>query len=796
MLSKIYLFLWAVVRLNYRKLGAIWVAGLASIAASAAAGVGPTVREVIEFQRIIQPIRHDDDSLQHQVSPNGERAFVVTRKPDVGMDTNRFEILLLDVQAQRLSTSTPAPPESVLTVEARRDEDDHNPPLRDVAWVGNRTLVFRARMNDEPFQVYQLDVPTRRLSQMTFTAYGVAAFDVSSDLRWVVVVSPVPNPAKPPGARSVVVGTNSFWSVHHGQNSFRTQQRRYQYLVAEAGSRTPPRPLGESFAESSGGFPSASISPDGRWVVLPRYESGRQLAWAQQYPLIAEATAKYGPSLTQDPLGYFSRPMSYVTRRFIAFRLVDGQEQVVLDAPDDSLQTNQLRTDRLWLDGGRSVIIAGTHIPLREGDKEAAVASYVVEYWPDSGRWQPVAKLNQRLKAMIPSEDQGAGFVAIDGEQRRRFRRGADGAWHELTGPQPEGDSSSKVNADWRIRIRQALNQPPDVVADGPGGATVRLTELNPQFLESRWGTMREYSWKDARGRPWNGGLMVPADFNAKVKHALVIQPYGFSPTRFYRDGSNVYDGFTSGFAGRAFLRENILVLALPWGAASNGPNDERGQIVAFTEGVKGAIDALVAEGWVDRQKIGIMGWSSTGERVLNLVTFTDAPIRAASLLDGDANTLFSLTVTYAVMDGIQARKERANEGGPFGESRERWIRNDPSLHTDCIRAALRMEAYGPEVHNNWDLYALLRRQYRPVEMVVIPEGAHGLSRPSERMISLQGNVDWYRFWLNGERRSELIIPTETTDSLRQQYERWDQMVKLKVEADAKPRCQDTEWTR
>ena len=115
--------------------------------------------------------------------------------------------------------------------------------------------------------------------------------------------------------------------------------------------------------------------------------------------------------------------------------------------------------------------------------------------------------------------------------------------------------------------------------------------------------------------------------------------------------------------------------------------------------------------------------------------------------------------------------------------------RNDPALHTACIKAALRIETYGPEVHNNWDVYALLRRQYKPAEMVVIPRGSHALARPSERMISLQGNVDWYRFWLNGEQRSELVLATETAASLNEQYVRWRQMEGFKRVVDAQPGC-------
>jgi hypothetical protein len=204
---------------------------------------------------------------------------------------------------------------------------------------------------------------------------------------------------------------------------------------------------------------------------------------------------------------------------------------------------------------------------------------------------------------------------------------------------------------------------------------------------------------------------------------------------------------------------------------------------------VRGAVEALAGEGVIDPARVGIIGWSATGERVLNQVTFSALPLRAATLADGDANTLFSVAVTYGAGDNMWARKERINDGLPFGPTLDRWIRSDPSLHTDCVRTALRIETYGPTVLNNWDLYALLRRQYKPVEMVVIPGGAHALARPGERMLSLQGNVDWYRFWLKGEEREEPLLAGETRDSLQKRYADWRQMREMKQVDDARPRC-------
>ncbi|MBE0549007.1 MAG: hypothetical protein IH627_15425, partial [Rubrivivax sp.] len=96
---------------------------------------------------------------------------------------------------------------------------------------------------------------------------------------------------------------------------------------------------------------------------------------------------------------------------------------------------------------------------------------------------------------------------------------------------------------------------------------------------------------------------------------------------------------------------------------------------------------------------------------------------------------------------------------------------------------------YGPWVLNNWDIHALLRRQYKAAEMVVIPGGTHGLLTPSERMISLQGNVDWHRFWLRGGQRTQAFLWGETEATLKAQYARWQQMAELKRADDARPDC-------
>ncbi|HEV6967946.1 prolyl oligopeptidase family serine peptidase [Roseateles sp.] len=741
---------------------------------------GPSVRDVVEFKSVILPRAHDLEGFRQQTSPSGARAFIVTRKADVAADMNHYEILMLNLAPQRLAERRPAAPEVVFAFDARYDNESGYPALAQVQWADERTLVFRAKIRDAVYQVYSLDLPTRKLVQLTNAPTPVESFAASVDLKRVVYAVQVPNPPMKEGARSIVVGNQWFRGVLYGQRALKEQVRAFRFYVADVGSGKPARPLGDAFVQANLGWPQANISPDGRWAILPRFERGRTRAWSLQYPLLEAAAKEYGPAIQRDPLGYFSGPMSFAARRMVAWRLDDAHEQTILDAPDDSIMGGrQSRRDKVWQATGSSVVLAGTHLPLIDG-RQVSAASHVIEYWPDSGRWIVVAKLNGRLEEALPAGD---GVVVLDSGKRRQFQRLDRGGWQEVA-PVRRASGSG-----WRLQLQEGPNEPPDVFAVGPAGQSVRLTTLNPQFDPKTWGTMSSFQWRDAKGRQWQGGLMAPVEDRGK-RLPLVIQSYNYFPDTFYLDGPNFADRTgTSAFPGRAFVREGVLVLAMRAQPGTAPHRDDASQNRLFNEGVRGAVDALVRAGRVDPARVGIIGWSGTGEKVLNAITFSDLPIRAATIADGDANTLFSYAVTYGFSDYTWGHKETVNRGLPIRPNLGAWIETDPSMNTDCVKAALRIETYGVPVHNYWDIYALMRRQYKPADMILIPGGSHGLATPSERMISLQGNVDWFNFWLNNEKRSVPLLATETAATLKAQYDAWDQMAAMKRKHDRRPRC-------
>src|SRR6202035_978597 len=107
----------------------------------------------------------------------------------------------------------------------------------------------------------------------------------------------------------------------------------------------------------------------------------------------------------------------------------------------------------------------------------------------------------------------------------------------------------------------------------------------------------------------------------------------------------------------------------------------------------------------------------------------------------------------------------------------KKWMDNAISFHMDRIHTPLLMEEFGDGVHDNtpgevpislavhYELFTGLTRLNRPVELYYYPDDDHMPDHPLARLTTLQRNLDWYRFWLEGYEDPDPIK--------REQYDRW-----------------------
>jgi dipeptidyl aminopeptidase/acylaminoacyl peptidase len=184
--------------------------------------------------------------------------------------------------------------------------------------------------------------------------------------------------------------------------------------------------------------------------------------------------------------------------------------------------------------------------------------------------------------------------------------------------------------------------------------------------------------------------------------------------------------------------------------------------------GYEAAVERLTAEGLVDPDRIGIIGFSRTCYYVLAALTTSTLHFRAASITDGvNFGYLQYLTSINSSGSGFAHEANMIIGAPPFGAGLEEWLKRSPDFNLHKVTAPLLIVALGrSSVLSMWEPYAALRFLSKPVDLLVLKDAEHILSNPAARMASQGGTVDWFRFWLQDYEDQD---PAKS-----EQYKRWE----------------------
>jgi hypothetical protein len=310
----------------------------------------------------------------------------------------------------------------------------------------------------------------------------------------------------------------------------------------------------------------------------------------------------------------------------------------------------------------------------------------------------------------------------------------------------------------FEVTVEQDLNTPQELyLSDPKSHQKALLLDLNPQFNELDFGKVKTIEWK-ASGIDITGGLYFPPDYVPGKRCPLVIQTHGYNPDAFTMDGTP--DEWTSGYAARPLAAKGMLVLQT-YGYKNQqdidrvrtnrelGANQNEAFVKFSTLAFEGAVDYLDKEGLIDRNRVGIVGFSRFVCYVGYTLTHSRYQFAAASLVDGISCGYFE-----EISQPGEAWDIDSINGGapPIGEGLKLWMKNSPGFNLDKVRTPVRLVALGIySVWQEWEWYAGLTLQKKPVDFVLIPHGEHLGGMVSERVLEQQGLVDWFSFWLKDE---------------------------------------------
>jgi hypothetical protein len=752
---------------------ALWLGNLGQ-----AAEVVPrlvTVRDSIEMTKLADPHYVAGGSSRGRVavvSPNGQQILVVLRRGDVKSNTNvysmqlwnRAKVLTRDVSSRTLLEMT---------------SSSNLPAISSPVWSDdNETITFIGESGEQRQQVFEYSVRTGHLTQLTRHPSSVVAFSRAAQSPSLTYVAERPDASlwdPETDARGLVVSDQFLSDLMVGRKSsqFRGKQDEVDLFVQDSrGVRS------SHFSGQLGRSSSISMSPDGNWVVaaIQMARSDLSPSWLNYDDYLLRF--ELGLELSQDRAG------QSLLRRYEILDTRTGRSHALLGAPTST----SLETTAVWIDSGTSLVLNSAFLPIDIDDpieRSARVQRpHTVEVNPAAGaltrigehcrhavHWDRQAReliciaqpnesseLIERYRQILARQEAGVAVdqqlhTREDGSIRTvRFQK-LGNQWQEV------GPAESK-REELEVYLREDMNLPPKIYARRVESADdILLADLNPQFRDLRLGKVEEITWEWSAGQPIQGGLYYPPDYRPGTRYPLVIQTHDWNPFRFWIDGP-----WTTAYAAQALAARGIVVLQLldefvPESFGMDGQLKEVEKAVAI---YRSAIDHLSARGLIDKSRTGVIGFSHTCFYVKYALAHDPSLFAVASVAEGeDGGYMQFITGMNYYVDA-----NSLYGGGPFGPTLARWVERSPGFGLHRVQAPLRITVLNPRfVLAEWEWFAGLKHLQKPVELVMLRDGEHVLEKPSERLVSQEGNVDWFDFWLNGH---------EDPDSAKApQYVRW-----------------------
>jgi len=256
-------------------------------------------------------------------------------------------------------------------------------------------------------------------------------------------------------------------------------------------------------------------------------------------------------------------------------------------------------------------------------------------------------------------------------------------------------------------------------------------------------------TWTSPDGQPIEGLLTYPAGYAPGARVPLLVVIHGGPAGVFVRSftgGVSPYPVAIFASRGYAVLRCNVRGSS-GYGRAFRHANQKDWGGGDYQDILSG-VDALVAKGLADPDRLGVMGWSYGGYMTSWIITQTQR-FKAASVGAGVTN-LMSFAGTADIPSFIPDYF-----GGEFWDDLEPWRKRSAMFHVKGAKTPTLIQHGEADlrvpVSQGYELYNALKRLGVPTRMVVYPRQPHGIQEPRLQLDAMNRNLEWFDRWVMGK---------------------------------------------
>jgi dipeptidyl aminopeptidase/acylaminoacyl peptidase len=681
------------------KLGALigavsLLAAPALVAGPAGAAKAPTITQSLEMVTFGSP----------KISPDGRK--VVYEASSTNWDTNAFDtsLWLADVASGQKRRLT-------LAVKSSSDAA-WSPDGRWIAFLSDRPGALPKSPADKR-QLYVMPADGGEAQQLGVFEKGANSFDWAPDSKSLAVAAETPEP-KAMKDRKETFGD---YHVIHADYGL-VQLWRVALPTVDAAGRVGPvaAPVAITHSEtfSVDGF---AYSPDGKTIAF---------------------SAQRDPDL-----------ISAFTSAIYTVSLTDGAVKKIVEAAGPN-------TDPHWSPDGAQIAFRAA-----PGAKYFFYANQKIAVVGRDGG--PVKVINPGFDedaAILRWAPEGLYFAGRHGTDAGLYLADPAGlTFRAIALPGSAIAARFSFSDDFRhvVYTGAGANQFPEIYAANlPAPMPVQLTHGGDQFAGLAISKRELVTWKSGDGAQVEGVLYKPADFDPKRKYPLLVVIHG---------GPTGIDTPTLGpdryYPVERFVEKGALVLRPNYrGSAGYGERfrslNVRNLGVGDYADVISGVDALIAKGFVDKDKVGAMGWSEGGYISAFITTSSDR-FKAVSVGAGISDWM-----TYYANTDITPFTVQYLKATPWDDPKI-YAKTSPITYIAHAKTPTLIQQGSADrrvpVANSFELRQALEDKGVPVKMVLYDGFGHPINKPKQQRAVMEENENWFGHYIFGEPLAPALTP-------------------------------------